>query len=176
MERTVEIPADVQVDLENFKVKVKGPKGSLEKDFYSPLFKRDIVFQKNENKIMISTKSKKRKVKAMIGTMESIIWNMISGVKEEYSARLKIVYMHFPFTVKINGKEILVNNFLGEKTPRKTSISGDCKVEVQGDEIIVTGTSKEDVGQTACKLERITWIKQKDRRVFQDGLFVTKKA
>jgi large subunit ribosomal protein L6 len=175
MERIIEIPNDIQVEIEKFKVKVKGPKGNLEKDFYSPLFKKDILFQKNENKVIISTKSKKRKVKAMIGTMESIINNMMLGVKEEYSAKLKIIYMHFPFTVKVTGKEIVINNFLGEKTPRKSKILGDCKVEVQGDEIIVSGISKEDVGQTAAKLEHATWIKKRDRRVFQDGLFITKK-
>jgi large subunit ribosomal protein L6 len=175
MERTIEIPNDVQAELQNFKVTIKGPKGSLEKDFYSSLFKKDIAMQKNENKIMISTKSKRRKVKAMIGTMDSIINNMIAGVKEAYTAKLKIVYMHFPFTVKVNGKEVLVNNFLGEKTARKTRVLGDCKVEIQGDEITVTGISKEDVGQTAAKLEHATWIKKRDRRVFQDGMFITKK-
>jgi len=175
MERIIEIPNDVQVEVENFKVTVKGPKGNLEKDFFSTLFKRDIMFQKNENKISISTKSKKRKVKAMIGTMDSIIRNMIDGVKEVYSAKLKIVYMHFPFTVKVSGKEVIISNFLGAKSSRKARIIGDCKVEVQGDEVIVTGISKEDVGQTAAQLERATWIKQRDRRVFQDGLFVTKK-
>jgi len=175
MEKMIEIPNDVQVEVENFKVVVKGPKGNLEKDFYSPLFKKDILFQKNENKIMISTKSKKRKVKAMIGTMESVIKNMIAGVKEAYSAKLKIVYMHFPFTAKVSGKEVIISNFLGAKSPRKARIIGECKVEIQGDEVTVTGISKEDVGQTAAQLERATWIKKRDRRVFQDGLFVTKK-
>ena len=175
MEKIIEIPNDVQVEVENFKVVVKGPKGNLEKNFYSPLFKRDILFQKNENKITISTKSKKRKVKAMIGTMESVIKNMIAGVKEDYSAKLKIVYMHFPFTVKVSGKEVIISNFLGAKSSRKARIIGECKVEIQGDEVTVTGISKEDVGQTAAQLERATWIKKRDRRVFQDGLFITKK-
>ena len=175
MERTIEIPNDVQVEVNRFKFTVKGPKGTLEKDFYSTLFAKDIVVQKKDNKIMISSESKKRKVKAMMGTIESIVNNMIDGVKEPYTARLKIVYMHFPFTVKVSGKEITVSNFLGAKCPRKARIIGDCKVEIQGDEIIVTGISKEDVGQTAGQLERVTWIKKRDRRVFQDGCFITKK-
>ena len=53
MEKIIEIPNDVQVEVENFKVSIKGPKGNLEKDFYSTLFKKDILFQKNENKITI---------------------------------------------------------------------------------------------------------------------------
>jgi large subunit ribosomal protein L6 len=175
MEKTIEIPNDIQAEINNFKIIIKGPKGSLEKDFHNPLFKKDISIQMNGNKIIVSAKSQKRKIKAMIGTIVANIRNMFLGVKEGYSARLKVVYMHFPFTVKISGKEVLINNFLGEKTPRKAKIIGDCRVETQGEEIIVSGISKDDVGQTAAQLEHATWIKQRDRRVFQDGLFITKK-
>jgi len=175
MEKIIEIPNDIQVEIDNFKINVKGPKGNLEKNFYNPLFKKDILIQKNDNKITISTESKKRKIKAMIGTIESHINNMFLGVKEGFQAKLKIVYMHFPFTVKISGKEVLINNFLGEKTPRKAKIIGDCKVEVQDDEITVSGISKDDVGQTAAQFERATRIKQRDRRVFQDSIVIVKK-
>jgi len=175
MEKIIEIPNDIQAEVNNFKIVIKGPKGSLEKNFYNPLFKKEISIQKNDNKIIVSTKSQKRKIKAMIGTIVANVKNMSLGVREGYSARLKIVYMHFPFTVKISGKEVLINNFLGEKTPRKAKVIGDCKVETQGEEIVVTGISKDDVGQTAAQLEHATWIKQRDRRVFQDGLFITKK-
>ena len=101
MEKIIEIPNGIEVEIDNFKVKIRGPKGSLEKNFYNTLFKKEIMFQKNDNKIVISTKSKKRKIKAMIGTMESHINNMFDGVREGYTARLKVVYMHFPFTVKV---------------------------------------------------------------------------
>ena len=175
MEKIIEIPNDIEAEVNNFKIKIKGSKGTLERDFSNPIFKKVILVKKENNKIFISTGSQKRKIKAMVGSIESHINNMFVGVKEGYSARLKIVYMHFPFTVKVSGKEILINNFLGAKTPRKARIIGDCKVDVEGDEIIVTGISKEDVGQTAAQLERASWIKQRDRRVFQDGLFITKK-
>ncbi len=171
MERIVEIPNGIQIELENFKVKVTGPKGNLERDFYSPLFKKDITIKKENNKILISSESERKKVKAMLGTIESHILNMIKGVTEGFEAKLKIVYMHFPFTVKISGKEVSINNFLGEKKSRKAKVIGDCKVEVKGDEITVTGINKEDVGQTAANLERATWIRARDRRVFQDGIF-----
>lgn len=175
MERTIEIPNGVNAEVDGFKVKITGTKGTLERNFYSSLFKKEITIQKNDNKIVVSTKSKRKKTRAMIGTIESHVKNMFDGVQEGYSAKLKIVYMHFPFTVKISGKELLINNFLGEKTPRRARILGDCKVELQGEDIVVTGISKEDVGQTAAQLERATRIKQRDRRVFQDGLFITKK-
>ena len=175
MEITVEVPNGIKIELENLKVKVIGSKGTLEKDFYSPLFARELSIKKDGNKIVISTASKRKKMKAMAGTIESHILNMIKGVTEGFTVKLKMVYMHFPFTVKILGNEVQVSNFLGEKTPRKTTIIGDCKVEIKGDEIVVTGISKEDVGITAAKLEKVTWIKARDRRVFQDGCFITEK-
>jgi large subunit ribosomal protein L6 len=175
MKKIIEIPNGIEAEVDGFKIKIKGSKGNLEKDFTSPLFKKDIVIKKEDNKIFLSTESKKRKIKAMIGTIESHIYNMLLGVQEGYLAKLKIVFMHFPFTVKVTGKEVLINNFLGEKTPRKAKIIGDCKIEIKDDEIVVTGISKDDVGQTASQLERATWIKQRDRRVFQDGCFITKK-
>jgi large subunit ribosomal protein L6 len=174
MEKIIEIPNNIEVEIDKFKATVKGPKGSLERDFYSPLFKKDITMKKEDNKIIISTESKRKKVKAMLGTIESHIKNMFAGLTEGYAAKLKIVYMHFPFTIKITGKEVSINNFLGEKLARKTKIVGDCKVDVKGDEITVTGINKEDVGQTAANLERVTWIRSRDRRVFQDGIFRTK--
>ena len=59
---------------------------------------------------------------------------------------------------------------------RKAEIIGNCKVDVQGDEIIITGISKEDVGQTAANIERATWVKARDRRVFSDGIFIIEKS
>jgi large subunit ribosomal protein L6 len=171
MKKIIEIPNGIEAEIENFKVKIKGSKGSLERDFYSPLFKKDIIVKKEDNKISITTESKRKKVKAMVGTIEAHINNMFNGVTEGFTIKLKIVYMHFPFTVKVSGKEISVNNFLGEKLARKTNIVGDCKVEIKGDEITVTGIDKEDVGQTSANLERVTWIRARDRRVFQDGIF-----
>ncbi|MFH1473713.1 MAG: 50S ribosomal protein L6 [Candidatus Aenigmatarchaeota archaeon] len=173
MEKMIEIPKDIEVEIDNFKVKIKGTKGSLERDFYSPLFRKEIVIKKDDKTISIATESKRKKVKAMVGTIEAHIKNMFKGVTEGFTAKLKIVYLHFPFTLKITGSEILVNNFLGEKKPRKTVIVGDCKMEIKGDEITITGINKEEVGQTSANLERITWIKARDRRVFQDGIFRT---
>ena len=122
MERVIEIPEGFEVEIDKFKTTVKGPKGTLERNFYSPLFKKDIVMKKDGNKIIVSADSKRKKVKAMLGTIESHIKNMFIGLTDGYTAKLKIVYMHFPFTIKITGSEVAINNFLGEKLARKTTI------------------------------------------------------
>ena len=83
-----------------------------------------------------------------------------------------MLYSHFPIAVEIKGREILVKNFLGEKQPRKVKIMGTTKVESKGQEMTITGISKEDVGQTIANIKSATRIRNRDSRVFQDGFYV----
>lgn len=174
-ERIIEIPQGVDVAVEGFKVSVSGSKGKTEKDFSSPLFKNLIKIAKQGNLIKVSFDSRKRKTKSMAGTIEAHIKNMISGMAKGYTYKLKIVFMHFPMTVKVSGKEILIQNFLGEKSMRKAKIFGNVRVEIKDDEITVSGYNKEDVGQTAANIERATKISARDRRIFQDGIFLVSR-
>ncbi len=171
MEKVLKIQENADVNINGFKVSVNGPKGTLEKDLYSPIFSKLIKIEKLEKAIKISSAVEKKKVKAMVGTIAAHIKSLMEGVTKGFETKLKIVYLHFPMTVKVEGKKILVSNFLGEKHPREAEIIGDAKVDVKGDEIIVSGIDKEAVGQTAANIERATWIKAKDRRVFMDGIF-----
>jgi len=172
MEKEILIPQGVEADVDGFKIFIKGSKGYLNKDLFSPVFRDLITIKKHDNKIIISYNSEKRKIKSMVGTIASHINNMIKGVTDGYSCRLKIIYMHFPITIKVSGNEVFISNFLGEKFPRKANIVGQTKVDVHDDIITVSGISKEDVFQTAANIERATWIKARDRRVFQDGIFL----
>jgi large subunit ribosomal protein L6 len=83
-----------------------------------------------------------------------------------------VIYAHFPVTVKVQGKKVVVENFYGERSPRVAEIVGDTKAEVQGEDIVLNGVSIQDVGQTAANLEQATMVKRKDQRVFLDGVYV----
>lgn len=176
MEKIVSIPEGVNVDISNMKITVTGNNGTLEKEFIHPMFAGKLKIIKDGNEVKISCETEKRKIKAMVGTIAAHMRNMIRGVTEGYVYKLKIVYMHFPFTVKMEGDIITVNNFLGEKSVRKAKIVGDTKVEIKGDEITVTGINREEVGQTCGNLERATKVSSRDRRVFQDGIFLASKG
>jgi large subunit ribosomal protein L6 len=75
-------------------------------------------------------------------------------------------------TMAVQGREFVVNNYFGERVPRRAQILDgvDVKVENKTD-IIVSGIDKEKVGQTAANIERSTTVKNRDRRVFQDGIY-----
>jgi len=173
MEKILNIPEDVNVTLDKKTIKLTGEKGELEKEFK---YFHDIKIDYKDNKIIVAHESEERKVKAMAGTIVAHIRNMIKGVKEGYTYNLSIVYSHFPINVKIEGNKIIVTNFLGEKTPRNAKIVGDSEVKVNKQEITVSGTNKEDVSQTAANMETACRLNKFDRRIFQDGIYITKKG
>ena len=152
----------------NGKILVKGPLGTLEKTFDA----KKVDVKSAEGKVDVVLKARpSRKSNAVLGTFEVHVQNMIKGVQKKYEKKLALAYLHFPPVLEIKGKEVLIKTFLGEKVPRKCKIQGTASVEVKGEEIIVSGIDKEDVGQTASNLVKATAIRSKDRRVFQDGIY-----
>src|SRR5574338_472709 len=88
-----------------------------------------------------------------------------------YTIKMKIVYAHFPITVKTKDKLVLVENFQGERAPRTAKIHGATKVASKGDEVVVTRPVLNDVTQTAAEIQAMTKVKNKDHRVFLDGIY-----
>ncbi|HJY10928.1 MAG TPA: 50S ribosomal protein L6, partial [Nitrososphaeraceae archaeon] len=75
--------------------------------------------------------------------------------------------------IKVKDEEVHVENFFGERSARVSTIVGEAtKVSVAGEDVLVQGPSLEDVSQTAANIELSTRIKDKDQRVFLDGLYV----
>ena len=88
---------------------------------------------------------------------------------------MEVFYSHFPMQVNAEGDEVVIENFLGEKAPRRTTIHGDTDVSIDGEELTISGADKEAVGQTAADIEQLTKVSGKDNRVFQDGVYITQK-
>lgn len=171
-ETEVRILEGIEVEVERSLVVVKGPKGTLKRNLWYP----GIAISYDEESIQILTEIDKKAQDSVVQTFASHIDNMMTGVKSGFEYKLKVVYSHFPIQVKIEGKTVSIGNFLGERKPRVARISGESQVKLHGDEIVVTGINKEDVGQTAANIEQATRIKGRDPRVFQDGIYITEKA
>ena len=173
IEEILDIPKEVKVSLDSSLV-IKGPKGELKRKFVTPNVKLRI----EDNKIKISSLNNKRTEKKLLYTVKSHIKNMIEGVVEGYVYKLQICSLHFPMTVtvdKANGF-IVIKNFIGESKERKSKILPGVDVSIKGDIITVEGYDKESTGQTAANIETATKIRGKDRRIFQDGIYLTEKA
>jgi large subunit ribosomal protein L6 len=79
-------------------------------------------------------------------------------------------------TLDLKGDTITIKNFLGEKVPRTCKVVSDSKVDIKGSLVVVSSKNKESAGQTAANLEKATRIRSRDRRIFQDGIFLINKA
>jgi large subunit ribosomal protein L6 len=162
----IPIPEGIDVTIDGG-VTVKGSKGQLSRKFNYP----NVVIKKDDGNVVLEANFPKKRDKAMLGTIKSHIDNMITGLTDGFTYNMKIVYAHFPMTVKAVGDKVTIENFLGERYPRTAKIVGSAKVQVKGDEVVITGINKEDVGQTMANLEQATKIKGRDPRVFQDGIY-----
>ena len=173
MEKELEIPEGITLEADKKTIKVSGEKGQLERSFK---YFHDIKIEKKEKKLIVSSKIDKRKVKAMVGTIIAHVKNMIKGVKKGYIYNMKIVYSHFPMNVTLKGNVLEITNLCGGKSPRKAKILPGVKLEIKGKEVIATGIDKENVSQTCANIETATKLRGKDRRIFQDGIYIVNKG
>jgi large subunit ribosomal protein L6 len=112
---------------------------------------------------------------ATLGTFESHVRNMLHGVTEGWEYEMEVYYAHFPMQVSVEDGDVVISNFLGEKSPRRTPVRGDTQIDVDGETVTLSGPDKEAVGQTAADIEQMTRVTDKDSRIFQDGVYITRK-
>ncbi|NIP67512.1 50S ribosomal protein L6 [Candidatus Bathyarchaeota archaeon] len=166
--KELEIPEGVEVDLEGRRVTVKGEKGTLVRDFsHAP-----ISIQLEGDKVKIQASWPRKREAALVGTVKSHIQNMVTGVTKGFTYKLKIVFSHFPISVKAREDTVAIENFTGERSGRIARIMGNAQVRVKGEDVIVQGIDLQDVSQTAANIQRATKVKEKDQRVFLDGIYV----
>ncbi|ARM77118.1 50S ribosomal protein L6 [Acidianus manzaensis] len=169
---SLKIPEGINVSINNGKLVVKGKKGELQRDISSI---RGIEISIKNNIITIESTFANRKTKSLVYTLLRHIQNMFIGVTKGYRYYLKIIFTHFPMSVKVVGDEVQITNLIGEKNIRKAKILDGVKVTVKGEDIVVEGIDLEKVAQTAANIERASKISGFDRRVFGDGIFIYKK-
>ncbi|MBU5689933.1 MAG: 50S ribosomal protein L6 [Candidatus Aenigmatarchaeota archaeon] len=169
MEKELKIPEGFKVEIDGKKVTVSYNGKSLEKELK---MSSEIKMSIEGDTFKVYTDSERKKSKAMLGTVISHVKNMIKGLKDGYTYRMKIIYTHFPMNVKVEGNKVIITNFLGERTTRTARIIGDTKVQIAGQDITLTGINKEHVSQSAANIENATRISKKDRRIFQDGIYI----
>ncbi len=172
MSQMIQIPEGINVEIDRGNVIVKNSEGTNERNFDLS----NLTLEKKGNEVVIKSKKENKKEKRRMNTIAAHIKNMIKGLGEKFEYKLKVCFSHFPITIEVKGNEAMIKNFLGEKIPRKVKIPSGADVKVDRDVITVTSSDIEIAGQAAANFENATKIRKRDRRVFQDGIFITSKC
>jgi len=171
--REVDVPEGVEVEVVGTKVVVRGPKGVLERDFGHA---KGVAMRLEGRKFVVESYFVDRKKKAVVGAVAAHVKNMILGVTKGFRYKLKVVFTHFPISVEVKNGEVLIKNFLGEKAPRRAKVLEGVKVKVEGRDVVVEGVDIEKVAQTAANIELACKVKEFDRRVFLDGIYIYERG
>ncbi len=172
MSTKLQIPAGLTAKVEGDRIIVTGPKGAVERKF--PV--RNLEIKTSGNEIELAPISVTAKYKALEGAFKAHIKNMFKGVQEPFVYKLKITYVHFPMTVKLEGETFTVKNFLGSKRDKIAKIPKGAVVKVEGDMITVSSPDIELAGKAVTLIEQTTRISNRDRRVFLDGIYLVERS
>ena len=166
------IPKGVTVSVIDNTVTVKGPKGELSRTFSS----NDVTILVQNDTIVLSAKNATRREQMQLYTFLSHVKNMMDGVLSPWIYTLKVCAGHFPINVKVENNSLIVKNFLGEKTPRHLKLPTGVKVTAVGNDVTVESTDVEKAGNVASRIELFTRVRNRDLRIFQDGIHIVTKG
>jgi large subunit ribosomal protein L6 len=172
VENSVELPEGFTAEASGTSIVVKGKGGEASRQFKAI----GITLKQENGSVVVVGRPASKKMNALVNTVASHIRNMVEGLQAKYSYRLSIVYSHFPMNVSVKGNVVEINNFVGEKKARAAKILPGVEVSVKGKDVFVKGHDKYATGQTAANLEAATKVRDKDRRIYQDGIFIVEKA
>lgn len=139
------------------------------------LFSKQVSLAVKDTAVIVSFKDGNKRHKCIAGTLSAHIRNMIKGVTEGHVYKLKVCASHFPMSVTIKGNKFSVANFLGEKIPREMTIKPGATTKIEGDIITVESNLMEVAAQVAADIEQLMKVSNRDRRIFQDGIYITEK-
>ena len=163
------VPNGVDVAIDGQTVTVKGPKGELSRTF-QPI----LTIEREGDDIIVKRPDDSREAKSLHGLTRTLISNMVTGVSEGFSKKLELVGVGYRAALK--GKDLELQ--LGYSHPVEVAAPEGITFEVPSQtEIIVTGPSKEAVGQVAANIRK--WRKPepyKGKGIRYEGEHVRRKV
>ncbi len=171
IKKTIQIPSGYELILQEKAIVVK--KGNEE--IKIPYKIKDINPKVENNEFIIEKKSGNKTEKKLIHSLISHINNALRGIETNYEYKLQVCSVHFPMTSKIEKNKLIIKNFFGERKDRILDIKPGVDVKIDNDIITVKSADKDLAGHQASAIEALTRITARDRRVFQDGIWIIKK-
>jgi len=198
--RTVDIPEGLTIEVKGRQVRVKGPRGTLTRDFKHTALdfalvdeEKEVVDEDDEGnvtketvktgrkKLLVECHFGKRKALAVMRTTTSHITNLLTGVSKGFEYKMRLVYAHFPININIakEGALVEIRNFLGEKRVRAVDMypGVTCvRSTAVKDELVLSGNDVDMVSQSAALISGQCMVRKKDIRKFLDGIYIAERG
>ncbi|KAG2452726.1 hypothetical protein HYH02_002957 [Chlamydomonas schloesseri] len=179
--RTLPVPAGISIEVKGRAVRVKGPRGTLTRDFKHLAVDMYLTEENGHKVLQVDCHFGKKKRLASIRTVCSHVKNMFTGVTKGFEYKMRLVYAHFPININIEnqGKKVEIRNFLGEKRVRVVNMLDGVKIARSDgvkDELVLQGNDLENVSRSAALINQSCHVRVLDIRKFLDGIYVSEKG
>ena len=141
--KPIQIPKGVTIDLKDDLLKIKGPKGELERKIHPK-----VSLQIDDGQILISVEEEGRETRALHGLFGALITNMVTGVSEGFERILEIVGIGY--RAELSGSEVTFH--LGYSHPITYELPKGVDAKIEKTKITLTSVDKEALGMTAAKI------------------------
>lgn len=167
--KPITIPSGVEVSLAGPHIKVKGPKGTLERDLHP-----DMQVSVEDGTVVVTRPSEDRFHRSLHGLTRSLVANMVEGVTAGFTKTLEIQGVGYRAAAKGSDLEIA----LGFSHPVTVKAPPGITLELQSPtRIVVSGADKQAVGQVAAEIRALRPPDSyKGKGVRYSGEYVRKKA
>ena len=145
--RPIEVPAGVIVSIDPGRVTVSGPKGELRQDV-----PQRMQIAQDESVITVTRPTERGEDRALHGLTRTLIANMVEGVTKGFEKRLEIQGVGYRATLRGNDLELAVGYSHTVTISPRTGVSFEVPIPTQ---IVVKGTDKQVVGQTAAEIRKV---------------------
>ena len=140
----IAIPAGVTVSVADGNVvTVKGSKGTLERTFVP-----ELTIEVKDNEVIVTRPNDQKREKSLHGLTRTLIHNMVVGVSEGFTKTLEVNGVGYRAAKQ--GSKLTLN--LGYSHAIEMEDPEGIETKVDGNKIIVSGISKEKVGQYAAEI------------------------
>jgi len=142
------IPNGVDVELNGSKVTVKGPMGTMQREFSSL-----ITIKKEENRIVITRDSEEKTIRALHGTTRAVLNNMVTGVSAGFERILEVEGVGYK--ADMDGKNLVLSVGYSHPVVVEPPNGIEFNVAEKNRQVIIKGMDKESLGQIAADIRKI---------------------
>jgi large subunit ribosomal protein L6 len=167
--RPIEVPAGVTVQVEPGRVAVTGPLGSLQQQV-----PQRMQISQEEGNVLVARPTERGEDRALHGLTRTLIANMVEGVTKGFEKKLEIQGVGYRAALKGSDLELQVGYSHPVTIKPRTGISFEVPAPTQ---IIVKGTDKQVVGQTAAEIRKVRPPEPyKGKGIRYEGEYVRRKV